>query len=69
MDVVRLDVDGAELDVLRSMTRSLRRLRPRVIALEVNTAMEMAGTSESQIHEFLAGLGYSYERTVIERSL
>jgi FkbM family methyltransferase len=35
LDLIKLDVEGAELEALRGMAGSLRRLRPRALVVEV----------------------------------
>jgi len=52
MDLIKIDVQGAELFVLRGMSRALRQLRPIVIA-EI-TGEEMF----HQAHELLSAYGY-----------
>jgi uncharacterized membrane protein YkvA (DUF1232 family) len=65
MDVVKIDVEGSELDVLRGMSASLDRLRPRVVAVETyEPHLAAAGTSEAEIVELLGDLGYVRERTI-----
>jgi FkbM family methyltransferase len=70
MDVVKIDVEGAELDVLKGMLQSLRRLQPRVVAVEVYPPyLAAAGTSEVAIVELLAGVGYDRERTIGDNAI
>jgi FkbM family methyltransferase len=70
MDVIKIDVEGAELDVLKGMPQSLRRLQPRVVAVEIYPPyLAAAGTSEEEIVELLADVGYSRERTIGDNAI
>lgn len=61
MDVVKIDVEGSELAVLRGMEDSIDRHRPRVIGIEVHRdLLSEAGVAESEITEFLESRGYEY---------
>ncbi len=60
LDVVKIDVEGSEYQVLLGMTDTLRRLRPRLVVVEMeDRLLERAGVSEEQIDALLAELGYS----------
>jgi len=55
---VKIDVEGAELDVLRSGERLLRRERP-VLLIEIHGyALPAFGASVEAVRDFLAALGY-----------
>ena len=70
MDIVKVDVEGAEYDVLASMRGSLQRLRPRLIVVEMLASrLEAAGTSESAVSELLQSLGYAVAGTVDGRNV
>ncbi|MBU3699609.1 MAG: FkbM family methyltransferase [Candidatus Kapabacteria bacterium] len=59
MDLVKIDVEGAEFDVLRGAETVLRTLRPCVI-LELSDALQKAhGTTCRQIKQHMADRGYS----------
>jgi uncharacterized membrane protein YkvA (DUF1232 family) len=65
MDIVKIDAEGAEPDVLRGMSSSLQRLRPRLLAVEVYAPyLAAAGVTEAEIVDFLADHGYVRERTI-----
>jgi hypothetical protein len=67
MDFIKIDVEGAEIDVLRGGERSILRHRP-IIAIEYNElALQRAGASILELDELLDG--YGYDRFVFENSL
>ncbi len=58
-DVLKMDVEGAETEVLRGMQRTLARLRPRLLAIEVvEEHLQRAGSSRAELLELLAAAGY-----------
>jgi len=59
LDLVKLDVEGAELEALRGMAGSLSRLRPRALVVEVKRrVLERAGLDADEVREYLDRLGY-----------
>jgi FkbM family methyltransferase len=59
LDLVKIDVEGSELDVLRGMTSSIETFRPRAIVIEIVAAhLDRAGTSVTQVSSLVAALGY-----------
>ena len=59
LDLVKLDVEGAELEALRGMAGSLSRLRPRALVVEVKQrVLERAGVGGDKVREYLDRLGY-----------
>jgi FkbM family methyltransferase len=61
VDVVKIDVEGSELSVLRGMANSIRRYRPRVIGLEIHhDLLAQARIAESDITQFFQSHGYGY---------
>ena len=59
LDVVKIDVEGAEFDVLVGMQETLRRLRPRLLVVEViEWFLQRAGSSSAELDAFLRDLGY-----------
>jgi FkbM family methyltransferase len=59
LDVVKLDIEGAEILALRGMRGSLRRLKPRVLAIEVkDVVMERGPGDEAALHALLVECGY-----------
>jgi len=60
MDVVKIDVEGAELLVLRGMNGILRGPHPPVLLCEVNPIMlRLMGTSPEVLVRYLEELGYT----------
>lgn len=60
LDVVKVDVEGAELHVLRGMEASLRALRPRLVVVElVPELLARGGTTVEQVGDFMTRLGYA----------
>ncbi len=59
MDVVKLDVEGCELDAILGMSVSLRRLQPRAVIVEVGEVrLAQANTTAAMIDDALAAVGY-----------
>jgi FkbM family methyltransferase len=58
VDLVKIDVEGAELQVLRGMTTVLKRLRPRIIIELIPSLLEGFSTTVDSINEYLATFHY-----------
>ena len=59
LDVVKLDVEGAEPQVIEGMRASLKRLRPRALTVEVkDRVLDRSGVGEAELRELLASCGY-----------
>ena len=59
LDVVKIDIEGAEVLALRGMRASLRALRPRVVAIEVKDVVMRRGPGDQAwLLAVLAGCGY-----------
>jgi FkbM family methyltransferase len=58
IDLVKIDVEGAELQVLRGMATILRRLRPRIIIELVPSLLEGFSTTVAAINEYLVAFHY-----------
>src|SRR4029079_4118627 len=59
LDLVKIDIEGAEILALRGMRETLRRLRPRVLTIEVKDVVMARGPGdEAALHALLAGCGY-----------
>jgi FkbM family methyltransferase len=60
--VVKVDVEGADLQALRGMQGMIKRASPRLIVVEVDDAMlARFGDSAASLTEYLGGLGYRAE--------
>ena len=60
LDVVKIDVEGAEPLVIRGMRASLARLRPRALIVEMKAAtLQRAGTDATMLRQLLQGSGYA----------
>jgi hypothetical protein len=58
LDVVKIDVEGSELDVLIGMERILRSLRPRLVIIEViEENLRRGGSSPAELLELMADAG------------
>lgn len=59
VDLVKLDVEGAELEALRGMAGALGRRWPRALVVEVKQpVLELAGVAGDEVREYLDRLGY-----------
>jgi FkbM family methyltransferase len=59
LDVIKIDVEGAELAVLEGMAESIRRHRPRLIGVEIRDyLLRQAEVSEQALREWLDRAGY-----------
>ena len=60
LDIVKIDVEGAEHDVLLGMHRSLERFHPRLIVVEVvEWFLVRSGSSPAALDAFLRAHGYA----------
>jgi FkbM family methyltransferase len=59
LDLVKLDVEGGEVEALRGMRRSLRRWRPRAVVVEAKQpVMALAGVAADELLGLLRDCGY-----------
>jgi FkbM family methyltransferase len=59
LDVVKLDIEGGEYHALRGMQNTLRKLRPRLLVLEVvPSALAKSGVSTNELAALTEELGY-----------
>jgi FkbM family methyltransferase len=58
VDVIKLDVEGAEYLALRGMEAILRRDRPDLVIEITDSFLQEMGASAAAVHAFLSGLGY-----------
>jgi FkbM family methyltransferase len=60
LDVVKLDIEGAEILALRGARATLRRLRPRLLVVEVKDVVIARGPGdEAALHALLGECGYA----------
>ena len=64
VDVVKIDVEGAELVALRGAAQSLKRFHPKLIVEVVPRQLANMGTSVEEVESFIASLGYRATRAV-----
>jgi Methyltransferase FkbM domain len=56
---VKLDIEGAEILALRGMQKTVKRLRPRLLAIEVkDIVMQRGPGDEASLHALLASCSY-----------
>ena len=59
IEAVKIDVEGAEVRVLRGMHRTLERHRPRMMVIEtIERHLNRAGSSVADVDRFMRDLGY-----------
>jgi len=61
IDLVKIDIEGAELPCLKGAEGALRRFRPVLIVEIQDTTSTTAGYQASDILAFLSGLGYTFQ--------
>lgn len=62
VDVVKLDVEGWELPVLRGAEKMLRQMRPRLMVEFEEERQKLAGTSCAELARYLTDRGYRLQR-------
>jgi len=61
VDLIKIDVEGAELDVLLGAERMLREKKPRAILLEVHpNALALNGQAVTDLRSLLEAVGYDH---------
>lgn len=69
LDVVKIDVEGAEIDVIRGMGQTLRSLRPRVVVAEVKDhGFARSGGSAGELRQLLGRFGYASTGRVLHHN-
>jgi FkbM family methyltransferase len=69
LDVVKIDVEGHEFSVLNGMRRSLARLRPRALYIELkDDSLGRAPVSDEELRAFVRELGYVSDGTVLDHN-
>jgi FkbM family methyltransferase len=64
LDVLKADVEGAELIVLRGATETLKKFHPKLILEVVPRQLSNMGTSVDELEAFVKSLGYTTSKTV-----
>lgn len=64
VDVIKIDVEGAETLALRGAAKTLTRFRPRLVAEVLPEALAAMGTSPEELDATLAAIGYTDVRQV-----
>jgi len=64
LDVLKADVEGAELVVLRGATETLKRFHPKLVLEVVPRQLENMGTSVAELESFVRSLGYTTDRVL-----
>jgi FkbM family methyltransferase len=59
LDLIKADIEGWELSLLRGAENTLRRFRPRLLIELSETHLARAGETLDRAFAFLAGLGYA----------
>lgn len=62
IDLIKIDIEGAELACLRGAVESLKRFRPRIIVEVQDFTAQKAGYRATDILDFLASLDYEFNR-------
>jgi FkbM family methyltransferase len=57
--LIKIDVEGAEMDVLRGAEEMLKRCKPNLVIEVHGFALPKFGSSVSELRGFLTGIGYS----------
>lgn len=60
VDIIKIDIEGAELPCLRGAERTLRRFAPHLIVEIQRTSAVAAGYKQSDILDFLSQFGYTF---------
>ncbi|WP_439814677.1 FkbM family methyltransferase [Zavarzinia sp. CC-PAN008] len=59
LDLIKIDVEGYELSVLRGAQGVMRRFHPALIVELVDSHLARAGSTPAQVFELMTGLGYA----------
>jgi len=60
-DVVKIDVEGAELDVLRGMTQTIQQYKPTIIYEVDDGDQELFKRKSQDVEDFMRSIGYQIE--------
>jgi FkbM family methyltransferase len=59
IDLIKIDVEGAEMQVLRGAEKTIRRCRPLIVFEFGRGASDRYGTTPAEVFQFFTGLGMS----------
>ena len=59
VDIVKIDVEGAEMLVLKGAARTLARYHPALMVELIDAQLRSMGTSEAEVRAFLKAQGYA----------
>ena len=62
LDLIKIDIEGAELPCLMGAQRTIRRFKPQLIIEVQDQSASVAGYKARDILDFLAPLGYEFQR-------
>ncbi|MEA5504679.1 FkbM family methyltransferase [Halotia wernerae UHCC 0503] len=67
IDIIKIDAEGAEYEILKGMSESILKYRPRCIIFEIKESLlRKAGKNISEILNLMKDLGYQPEGQVFE---
>jgi len=64
VDVIKLDIEGAELKALRGANRTLKNYRPVLVVETIEHHLRNMGDSEDELRRYLESLGFSQLKSV-----
>lgn len=62
IDMIKIDIEGAELPCLQGAERTLRKFRPALIVEVQDTTARTAGYRANDLLDYLSALGYGFSR-------
>ena len=69
VDLIKLDIDGYELDMLKGAVNTIRRFKPKIMFELAPYILEEHGSSSRELLEFFDGVGYEISRTAFGRAV
>ena len=63
VDLIKLDIDGYELDMLKGAVDTIRRFKPKIMFELIPYILEEHWSSSRELLEFFDGVGYEISRT------
>ncbi|MGZ5191638.1 MAG: FkbM family methyltransferase, partial [Flavisolibacter sp.] len=68
VDLIKIDIEGAELLALKGMEGILRNSRP-VLFVEISSLLGLYGSSSAELYDFMRKLNYKYYQATNENTL